>query len=128
MNKKAINSQKAPAAVGPYVHGVQVGNLIFISGQLGLDPVTGALAEGVEAQAHQALKNLGAILEEAGSGYNDVVKTTIFLKDMGDFALVNGIYSEYFNEEKPARSCVEVARLPKDGLVEIEAIAVAKEQ
>ena len=128
MNKKAINSQKTPAAVGPYVHGVQVGNLIFISGQLGLDPVTGALAEGVEAQAHQALKNLGAILEEAGSGYNDVVKTTIFLKDMGDFALVNGIYSEYFNEEKPARSCVEVARLPKDGLVEIEAIAVVKEQ
>ena len=128
MNKKAINSQKTPAAVGPYVHGVQVGNLIFISGQLGLDPVTGALAEGVEAQAHQALKNLGAILEEAGSGYNDVVKTTIFLKDMGDFALVNGIYSEYFNEEKPARSCVEVARLPKDGLVENEAIAVVKEQ
>ena len=126
MNKKAINSQKAPAAVGPYVHGVQVGNLIFISGQLGLDPVTGALAEGVEAQAHQALKNLGAILEEAGSGYNDVVKTTIFLKDMGDFALVNGIYSEYFNEEKPARSCVEVARLPKDGVVEIEAIAVIR--
>ncbi len=126
MNKKAINSPKAPAAVGPYVHGVQVGNLIFISGQLGLDPVSGVMVEGVETQAHQALKNLGAILAEVGSDYSDVVKTTIFLKDMGDFAVVNSIYSEYFNEEKPARSCIEVARLPKDGLVEIEAVAVIK--
>ena len=126
MNKKAIISDKAPAAVGPYVHGVQVGNLFFISGQLGLDPVTGVMVEGVEAQAHVALKNLGAILEEVGSSYNDVVKTTIFLKDMGDFALVNSIYSEYFNDEKPARSCIEVARLPKDGLVEIEAVAIVK--
>lgn len=121
--KKVINAKNAPAAVGPYVHGVEAGGLIFTSGQLGLDPETGNLPEGVEAQTHQALKNLGAVLEAAGAGYNDVVRTMVFLDNMDDFAVVNKIYGEYFNEELPARSCVEVARLPKGGLIEIEAIA-----
>ena len=121
--KTTIHSEKAPAAVGPYVHAVEAGNLVFTSGQLGLIPETGVLPEGIEAQTHQALKNLGAVLEAAGLGYKDVVRTMVFLDNMDDFATVNKIYAEYFNEEAPARSCVEVARLPKGGLIEIEAIA-----
>ncbi len=124
MNKEAINAKNAPAAVGPYVHAVKAGEMVFTSGQLGLDPVTGNLAEGVEAQAHLSLKNLGAVLEAAGLTYSDVVKTTVFLDDMNDFAAINAIYAEYFTGEAPARSCVEVAKLPKGGLIEIEAIAV----
>lgn len=124
--KKAINANNAPAAVGPYVHAVQAGDMIFTSGQLGLVPETGELKEGVEAQTHQALQNLLAVLEAAGSDFNHVVKTTVFLDDINDFAAVNAIYAEYFKEEFPARSCVEVAKLPKGGLVEIEAIAVKK--
>lgn len=124
--KKAINANNAPAAVGPYVHAVEVGEMVFTSGQLGLDPVTGELPEGIEAQTHQSLKNLGAVLEAAGSDFDHVVKTTVFLDNIGDFAAVNAIYAEYFNGEVPARSCVEVAKLPKGGLVEIEAIAVKK--
>ncbi len=129
MKKEVINAANAPAAVGPYVHAVKVGDfqtgdVIFTSGQLGLDPVTGEMPEGVEAQAHLSLKNLGEILKEAGLGYKDVVKTTVFLQDMNDFAAVNTIYAEYFQGEAPARSCVQVAKLPKGGLVEIEAIAV----
>lgn len=123
--KKAINANNAPAAVGPYVHAVEAGEMIFTSGQLGLDPVTGELPEGVEAQTHQSLKNLGAVLQAAGSDFDHVVKTTVFLDDIGDFAAVNTIYAEYFKGEVPARSCVEVAKLPKGGLIEIEAIAVA---
>lgn len=121
--KKTINAPKAPAAVGPYVHAVEAGNMVFTSGQLGLIPETGLLPEGIEAQTHQALKNLGAVLEAAGLGYQDVVRTMVFLDNMDDFAVVNGIYAEYFKGEAPARSCVEVARLPKGGLIEIEAIA-----
>lgn len=121
--KKTINAPKAPAAVGPYVHAVEAGNMVFTSGQLGLIPETGLLPEGIEAQTHQALKNLGAVLEAAGLGYQDVVRTMVFLDNMDDFAVVNGIYAEYFTGEAPARSCVEVARLPKGGLIEIEAIA-----
>ena len=121
--KKTIFAEKAPAAVGPYVHAVGVENLVFTSGQLGLDPETGILPEGIEAQTHQALKNLGAVLEAAGLGYQDVVRTMVFLDNMDDFAAVNQIYAEYFKGEAPARSCVEVARLPKGGLIEIEAIA-----
>ena len=121
--KKTIFAEKAPAAVGPYVHAVGVENLVFTSGQLGLDPETGILPEGIEAQTHQALKNLGAVLEAAGLGYQDVVRTMVFLDNMDDFAAVNQIYAEYFQGEAPARSCVEVARLPKGGLIEIEAIA-----
>ena len=124
MKKEVINAAKAPAAVGPYVHAVKAGDFIFTSGQLGLDPVTGEMPDGVEAQAHLSLKNLGAILEEAGLTYQDVIKTTVFLQDMNDFATVNAIYAQYFQGEAPARSCVQVAKLPKGGLVEIEAIAV----
>lgn len=121
---KAIISEKAPKAVGPYVHAVQAGNTLYCSGQLGLDPSTGELLEGVEAQAEQSLKNLGAVLNEAGYDFGDVVKTMIFLDDINDFATVNEIYSKYFSENKPARSCVEVANIPKGALVEIECIAV----
>lgn len=121
--KKTIHAEKAPAAVGPYVHAVEVGNLVFTSGQLGLIPETGVLPEGIEAQTHQALKNLGAVLEAAGLDYKDVVRTMVFLDNMDDFAVVNQIYAEYFKDEAPARSCVEAARLPKGGLIEIEAIA-----
>lgn len=124
--KKAINADKAPAAVGPYVHAVEAGGLIFTSGQLGLDPTSGALPQGVGAQARQALENLGAVLEAAGSDFAHVVKTTVFLDDINDFTAVNEIYAEFFHGEVPARSCVEVAKLPKGGLVEIEAIAVKK--
>lgn len=121
--KKTIFADKAPAAVGPYVHAVGVNDLVFTSGQLGLIPETGVLPEGIEAQTHQALKNLGAVLEAEGLGYENVVRTMVFLDNMDDFAVVNGIYAEYFKKEAPARSCVEVARLPKGGLIEIEAIA-----
>ena len=121
--KQSINVNGAPAAVGPYVHAVKTGNMIFISGQLGLNPADGTLPEGIEAQTHQALKNLGAVLEAAGVGYEDVVRTMVFLDNMDDFATVNAIYAEYFKDAAPARSCVEVARLPKGGLIEIEAIA-----
>ncbi len=121
--RKAINAPKAPAAVGPYVHAVETEQLVFTSGQLGLDPETGVLAEGIEAQTHQALKNLGAVLEAAGLGYANVVRTMVFLDNMDDFATVNQIYAGYFKDDAPARSCVEVARLPKGGLIEIEAIA-----
>lgn len=123
MMRKTVFAKKAPAAVGPYVHAVETEQLVFTSGQLGLDPETGVLAEGIEAQTHQALKNLGAVLQAAGLGYTDVVRTMVFLDNMDDFATVNSIYAEYFVGEAPARSCVEVARLPKDGLIEIEAIA-----
>ncbi len=124
--KQSINANNAPAAVGPYVHAVAAGELIFTSGQLGLIPESGQLPEGVEAQTHQALKNLSAVLEAAGSDFAHVVKTTVFLDDINDFGAVNAIYAEYFKGEVPARSCVEVAKLPKGGLVEIEAIAVKK--
>lgn len=124
--KQSINANNAPAAVGPYVHAVAAGELIFTSGQLGLIPESGQLPEGVEAQTHQALKNLSAVLEAAGSDLDHVVKTTVFLDNINDFGAVNAIYAEYFKGEVPARSCVEVAKLPKGGLVEIEAIAVKK--
>lgn len=125
--KQSINIDKAPAAVGPYVHAVKTGELIFISGQLGLDPADGTLGETVEDQAKQSLENLKAILEGCGSDFDHVVKTTVFLADIADFGKVNEIYARYFSNEVPARSCVEVANLPKGGLVEIEAIAVPKE-
>ncbi|RUT31635.1 RidA family protein [Paenibacillus zeisoli] len=126
MNKNAIATTKAPGAIGPYSQGVEIGDLIYTSGQLGLDPATGELAEGVEKQTVQSLRNVQAILEEAGSGMDKVIKTTVFLKDLGDFVKVNEIYSTFFVEPYPARSAVEVARLPKDGLVEIEVIALKK--
>ena len=121
---KIICSPNAPAALGPYSQAKLCGNVLYTSGQLGMDPATGNLPEGVEAQAEQALKNLGAILNEAGMDYADVVKTTVFLADINDFAAINAIYAEYFTGEAPARSCVQVAALPKGALFEIEAVAV----
>lgn len=126
MKKEVINAKNAPAAVGPYVHASKVGNMIYTSGQLGLDPESGELKEGVEAQTEQALENLGVVLKAGGAGFENVVKTTVFLADMNDFAAVNAIYAKYFTGETPARSCVQVAKLPKGGLVEVEAIAVTE--
>ena len=123
MALQIIHTADAPAAVGPYSQAVRTGNLLLTSGQLGLDPETGALPEGVEAQAKQALKNIDAILSETGYSRADVVKTTVFIRNMGDFGTVNAIYADFFAEHKPARSCVEVSALPKGGLVEIEVIA-----
>jgi len=118
-----IHTENAPAAVGPYSQAVSTGNLLLTSGQLGLDPATGVLPEGIAAQAEQSLKNIDAILSEAGYAKTDVVKTTVFIRNMGDFGTVNEIYAAYFGDHKPARSCVEVSALPKGGLVEIEVIA-----
>lgn len=122
--KKIIATSNAPAALGPYSQATVSGGMFFISGQLGIDPSTGNLPADVEGQARQALANLRAILKEAGATPADVVKTTVFLADMNDFATVNKIYSDTFGENPPARSCVAVAALPKSGLVEVEAIAV----
>ena len=123
--KVVIQTDKAPAAIGPYAQGVQAGGLIITSGQLPIDPATGAFPEGIEAQTKQSLTNVKAILAEVGVDMSHVIKTTVFLKDMNDFAAMNGVYATFFGEGGfPARSAVEVARLPKDALVEIEVIAV----
>ena len=123
MSNQFIQTENAPAAIGPYSQAILAGDLLFTSGQLGLDPATGALPEGIEAQAEQSLRNIGAILAEAGFEKTDVVKTVVFLRNMADFAAVNALYAAFFGDHKPARSCVEVARLPKDGLIEIEVVA-----
>lgn len=124
--KTEILTSAAPAPIGPYSQGIQAGNLCFFSGQIPLDPVSGAIVGGsdVEAQTRQVMTNIGALLKQAGVGFSNVVKTTIFLKNMGDFPKVNAIYGESFQKPFPARSTVEVARLPKDVLVEIEVLAV----
>lgn len=121
---KTITAENAPAAVGPYCHAKLAGNTLYTSGQLGLLPATGELPQGVEAQATQALENLQAVLASAGMTCADVVKTTVFLADINDFAAINAIYARYFTGEAPARSCVQVAALPKGALFEIEAVAV----
>ena len=126
MMKTIINAKNAPAAVGPYVLAVKAGDFVFTSGQIGLIPETGELAEGIVAQTEQVLKNLGAVLSEAGLSYEDVIKTTVFVDNMDDFATVNEIYAKYFTGEAPARSCVAVDKLPKGALIEIEVIAVCK--
>ena len=123
MTRDAIATTGAPAAIGPYSQAIATDGLVFCSGQLGLDPATGALVEGVEAQAERSLQNLAAVLAAAGLTMGEVVKTTIFLADMGDFAVVNGVYGRFMPDPPPARSTVAVAALPKGGLVEIEAIA-----
>ena len=124
MEKEIILSKKAPTAIGPYSPALKVGNLIFASGQIPIDPKTGEMKEGdIEAQTRRALDNLKAVLEPYSIGLENVVKTIIFLKDMNNFARVNKVYGEYFKEKFPARSCVEVSRLPKDAEIEIEAIA-----
>lgn len=124
MNKEIISTKRAPGALGPYSQAVKVGNMVYTSGQLGINPETGELAEDLTAQAHQVFKNLKAVLEEAGASMDHVVKTLVFLADMNDFVAVNDIYKEYFTDNYPARSAVEVARLPKDAKLEIEAIAI----
>lgn len=125
MQKTIVQTSGAPAAVGPYSQAVTAGSLVFVSGQLGLVPGTGLMIEGgVEAQARQCLENLKAVLDAAGSSMGGVVKTTVFLADMADFAAVNGVYGEFFLSAPPARACVEVAALPKSGLVEVEAVAL----
>ncbi len=124
--KEIIATQAAPAAIGPYSQGVSARpqGLTITSGQLPIDPATGAFPQGIEAQTRQSLENVRAVLSAAGCTMADVVKTTVFLKDMNDFAAMNGVYATFFPADPPARSAVEVARLPKDALVEIEAIAV----
>ena len=124
MMRQALSTSEAPAAIGPYSQGIDAGDLVFCSGQLGLDPASGVLVEGgVEAQAERSLRNLAAVLDAAGLAWADVVKTTIFLVDMADFVAVNAVYGRFMPEPPPARSTVAVAALPKGGLVEIEAIA-----
>lgn len=125
MNKTIIKTDKAPAAIGPYSQAIAVGNMIFTSGVIPIIPETGELETGdIKAQAKQAIGNLINLLEAAGSNADSVVKTTVFIKDMNDFAAVNEVYATYFTDNYPARSCVEVARLPKDVLIEIEAVAL----
>lgn len=124
MSKQAIIAEKAPAALGPYSSAVRAGDTLYLSGQLGIDPVTGELAEGVEAQARQAMQNIAAVLEEAGASFDDVVKMTVLLADIDDFAAVNEVYGSFLAAPYPARSAFQVAAIPKGALVEIEAIAV----
>lgn len=126
MSKKVISTANAPAAIGPYSQGIQKNGMVFVSGQLPIDPKTGEFAGAdIASQAEQSLKNVQAVLEEAGLTLEDVVKTTVFLKDINDFAGMNEVYARYFAGECPARSAVQVAAIPKGALVEIEVIAIA---
>ena len=122
--KNVISTDKAPAAIGPYSQAIEVNGMVFTSGVIPVNPPTGEIPEGIEAQARQAIGNLVALLGEAGVAPENVIKTTVFIKNMDDFAKVNAVYSEFFTKDCPARSCVEVARLPKDVLIEIEAIGL----
>jgi 2-iminobutanoate/2-iminopropanoate deaminase len=126
MNLERIATEGAPAAIGPYSQAIVAGDLVFCSGQLGLDPATGELVAGIAAQAERALTNLGAVLEAAGCTYADVAKVTVFLADIADFPTLNGVYATFFAAPSPARSTFAVGALPKGGLVEIEAIAVRR--
>ncbi len=121
--KKAISTDKAPAAIGPYSQAIELNGMVYTSGVIPVNPATGEIPEGVEAQANQAFSNMKALLEASGTGMEQVVKTTVFIKEMNDFGKINEIYAKYFTGVFPARSCVEVARLPKDVLLEVEAIA-----
>lgn len=122
--KKVIHTPKAPAAIGPYSQAIEVNGMIYTSGQLPVNPATGEMPKDVEEQTEQSLKNVFAILEEAGVDSSNVIKTTVFIKNMNDFPRINKVYETFFKESYPARSCVEVARLPKDALVEIEVVAI----
>jgi 2-iminobutanoate/2-iminopropanoate deaminase len=125
MQKQVVVAENAPKAIGPYSAGIKIGNFVYTAGQLGIDPATGDFVEGgVEAETRQALQNLKAVLEAAGTSLENVIKTTVFLRDMNDFAAMNAVYAQFFTANYPARSAVQVARLPKDGAVEIEAVAV----
>lgn len=126
MTKETISTDKAPGAIGPYSQAVKAGGMVFCSGQIPIDPATGEfISGGVAEQTRQVLANLSAVLEAAGLGLDDVVKTTVFLADMADFTSMNEVYSEFFSENKPARATVQAARLPRDARVEIECIALA---
>jgi 2-iminobutanoate/2-iminopropanoate deaminase len=125
--KKIVHTQKAPAVIGPFNQGIIAGNLLFTSGQLPMHPETGAVPEGIRAQTIQVLENLKAIIEEVGIGLEQVVKTTVYIQNMSDFVTMNEIYGTYFQENAPARACVEVSKMAKDALVEIDAIAILKE-
>ncbi|HWR41531.1 RidA family protein [Sporomusa sp.] len=123
--KTVVSSDRAPQAIGPYSQAIKANGFLFVSGQIPLDPITGQIVYGgIENQTHQVLANLKAILEREGLTFANVVKTSVFLKDMDDFAVMNNVYSQYFTEEPPARACVQVAKLPRDVSVEIELIAV----
>ena len=122
--KTVLSTLNAPAAIGPYSQGIRAGNLIITSGQIPVNPRTGTIPDGIEAQTRQAMENVLAVLAEAGATAENIIKTTVFLKNMDDFAAMNGVYASFFAADPPARSAVEVARLPKDCPIEIEAIAV----
>ena len=125
MEKVVISTKKAPAALGAYSQAIKIGDLLFTSGQIPLDPATGELiSDDITKATERSMENLKAVLEEAGTSFDKVVKTVIFLKDMNDFAAVNEVYAKYFKENPPARSCVQVGKLPKDALVEIELVAI----
>ena len=126
MSREIIHTDKAPAAVGPYSQAVKIDNLVYTAGQIGLDPATGELREGLEAQTRQVMANLQAVLEAAGASFGSVVKTTIFITDMANFGVINGIYGAFFVDAPPARSTVAVAQLPLGALVEIEAVALVE--
>ncbi len=121
--KQVISTPKAPAAIGPYSQAVELNGTLFVSGQLPVNPADGTMPESIEEQTHQSLRNIGAILEEAGMAFSDVVKTTVLLADINDFARMNAVYAEYFTDLKPARACFQVAALPKAAKIEIEAVA-----
>lgn len=122
--KTVICTDKAPAAIGPYSQAIEVNGMVYTSGVIPVNPATGEIPDGIEAQAEQAIQNLVQLLQAAGSGAEKVIKTTVFIKEMNDFGKINEIYARYFTGNYPARSCVEVARLPKDVLIEIEAVAL----
>lgn len=122
--KKVISTTNAPAAIGPYSQAIEANGMVFASGQIPVNPATGEIPEGIEAQAEQVMTNMKNLLEAAGTSLDNVLKTTVFIKSMEDFGTINGIYSKYFTKDCPARSCVEVSRLPKDVLLEMEAIAL----
>lgn len=122
MQKKVIYSENAPKAIGPYSQGIQAGNLLFVSGQLPVDPTTGTISDDIKVQTHQSLQNIKAIVMAAGFSMNDIVKTTVYVKDLNQFNDINEVYASFFTQNPPARACIEIARLPKDAGVEIEAI------
>ncbi len=124
MEKKQIHTDQAPAAIGPYSQAIDLGELVFTSGQIPVDPATGVFSADVVQQAHQCLRNLKAVLEAAGSSMEKVIKTTVFISDMEQFGVINGVYEQYFSQPFPARSCVQAARLPKDVAIEVEAVAL----
>lgn len=126
IERTVVSTKKAPGAIGPYSQGIKIGKFVFTSGQLPMDPESGELIDDIKKATARSLDNVKAILEEAGSSMENIIKTTIFVKDLDDFAAVNEVYGTYFNEEPPARSCVQVAKIPKDAKVEIEAIAKLK--